>query len=244
MVRLPTAINGLPMLVVSWSDWVGNVMLPLDGVRRQYCKVRRTSRRFEVFVRGDPVFAGLSAFTQRQAFFHASRLSDMAGAALRDEVQDPLLATLGAYALLRTDIDNKRAQWVENLAKGFPWLPDGAILLARLLERQGNRQGARALYLEGALRGPPLCTDGLSMLLEGLRGVAVDEEVTTGQASDNVKTVLDGWNARRLDVQWDALFTSAVRRLEGEDDASGVGIHAAVALLAPQSQQAGHTTEG
>jgi hypothetical protein len=64
-----------------------------------------------------------------------------------------------------------RSAWVENLARDFPWLPDGQVLLASLHRHApGPEQRQRGLsLLMAAASELPLYTDGLSLLMELLR---------------------------------------------------------------------------
>lgn len=92
---------------------------------------------------------------------------------------NPIGAALGGYILLLSDQQKRNAekeqwhQWIENLKKWFPWLPDGAIQYAWLkLDHQQNEDDvheARKALLLACRLGLPYFTKGMSLLVNGLR---------------------------------------------------------------------------
>jgi hypothetical protein len=70
-------------------------------------------------------------------------------------------------------------QWLANLARDFPWLPDGRILLAALLMKEAEparrQPGLDALLSATTQR--PMYTDGLSLAMELLRRWPDDESL-------------------------------------------------------------------
>ncbi|CAN5496685.1 hypothetical protein BH10ACT7_BH10ACT7_24680 [soil metagenome] len=96
---------------------------------------------------------------------------EQASGLLDGKYNDPVGAALGGLTLHRLGFLADRAQWVENLARDFPWLVDGRVLLAALLrddpDAADRRRGLDALL--SAAEGRPVFTDGLSLLVELLR---------------------------------------------------------------------------
>ncbi len=97
------------------------------------------------------------------------RLED--AAELRDLVAgkraSPLAATIAATVLLRVNRLDLIGEWLHNLADWFPHLPDGPVLWAEQLWRQGNGDDATVVavaeYLvDAAARGVPMTSDAMS----------------------------------------------------------------------------------
>jgi hypothetical protein len=104
----------------------------------------------------------------------ASSAADMlenAERSLFNKYEDPPGAALGGLILHSMGRLNERADWLENLAHSFPWLPDGQILCAAMLMKESepeNRHRGLELLLS-ATEKRPLYTDGLSLGMELLR---------------------------------------------------------------------------
>jgi hypothetical protein len=111
-------------------------------------------------------------------YAHAAKVAEAASDLLLYKYQDPVAAALGALVLYRIGRLGEHAAWVDNLARDFPWLPDGRILKAALLfakadDASGDEAvelllsciGDRASYKEERV----LFTDSYSLLIEGLR---------------------------------------------------------------------------
>jgi hypothetical protein len=101
----------------------------------------------------------------------AARLGD-------DPARDPIMAVPGAYFLLVCRDLVRLGQVIDrHLAQWEGWLPDVAVLDAWRLLRQAppNIKSARDRLLEAAMRGVPLFTRGLRLLLDGLYMMAADE---------------------------------------------------------------------
>jgi hypothetical protein len=104
-------------------------------------------------------------------FITGSRVLSEASQLLFYKYQDPPGAALGGLTLHRVGRLATRAGWVSNLARSFPWLPDGAILRAALdlQDPLASREGkALDALLEAAARRP-MFTDALSLAMELLR---------------------------------------------------------------------------
>jgi hypothetical protein len=123
------------------------------------------------FPPGRSLCTTLAGLLRNNAASSAVNLLADATEALMSKYDDPTGAALGALTLHGLGRLNPRATWVANLARDFPWLPDGRILDAALsmksyksLERQAGLQS-----LLSATTRRPLYTDGLSLAMELLR---------------------------------------------------------------------------
>ncbi|MFF7250101.1 RNA polymerase sigma factor [Embleya sp. NPDC008237] len=88
------------------------------------------------------------------------------------------------YQLLRTR--RTPHSWPPAVLERFAGTPDGAIIAARhLLERMRtgaqarSAEAVRAAFTAAAAMGPPMCTEGLRILVEGLRSAGVEGGVAT-----------------------------------------------------------------
>lgn len=104
----------------------------------------------------------------------ASKLFGRAQDMLYGKMTHPFAAVVGGYVMLKTSHEpGPWMNWVENLMNWFDWLPDGAILFAWLKmdyqQNDGDIQQAHDALLMAVDRGLPICSLGLSKLLELLR---------------------------------------------------------------------------
>jgi hypothetical protein len=110
----------------------------------------------------------------------ASKLFDRAKKMLFGKVTHPFGAVVGGYAMLKTSREpGPWMNWVKNLMNWFDWLPDGAIQFAWLkIDYQQSdddlKQAHNALLL-AIDRGLPVCSLGISKLMELLRLFAEDD---------------------------------------------------------------------
>ena len=88
---------------------------------------------------------------------------------LRDKMDDPIAAAIGAYSLLRFRRLDKVRDWAANLASGFTWLPDGLAILGEGEARSGNHERAITLFNQILGRGLPIFGVGLSYAIDRLR---------------------------------------------------------------------------
>lgn len=96
---------------------------------------------------------------------------------LEDKRSDPYAAAVGGYLLLRLQRFDAMHDWCRNLADWFPFLPDGCAIWASQLiaqRRPGSEADIRRYLLQAASRGLPVFTEGLRLLLDGLRLIGVD----------------------------------------------------------------------
>ena len=123
----------------------------------------------------DPVIGSALGYMGTGALANARIIFDRALDLLYGKQINPLGAAAGGYVLLATDQgeqDENWHQWIENLARWFPWLPDGMILYGRL--RMKRRRGeadveeAKGAFFEAFDRGIPFYSLGLQWLVDGL----------------------------------------------------------------------------
>jgi hypothetical protein len=109
-----------------------------------------------------------------------------AEALLRQKLDDPIAAAIGGYYLLRAARLDRLSDWAPNLSEWFSWLPDGAVIngwqhIHAGRKRRGDPDehfdAARQQLLLAAKRGVPIYTDGLKLLVDGLRLLRKDVTV-------------------------------------------------------------------
>lgn len=103
-------------------------------------------------------------------------IADLGRTMLLEKRQHPLAAALGAYALLRLGETERMRNWPANLARWYEWLPDGEVITGELLLRRGDVAEALDRFVEAVRRGPPVFTDGLSILTARLRSLVKRQE--------------------------------------------------------------------
>ncbi|RSV32176.1 hypothetical protein [Sphingomonas sp. ABOLH] len=175
-------------LPVPWRahDWQSPVALLLVGDAE--------SARTRVFIE-DEGFAGLLAYLSSGSVLSAvdllrvdDGLADSVGRTAEDLLHGKRASPLGAcaagYALLGAavpGVDEPWHPWIGNLSRWFGWIPDGAILLARLqlMQARSEADAAEALAtLRTALgRGLPYYRRGFDWLLQAMLRFADDPVV-------------------------------------------------------------------
>jgi hypothetical protein len=112
------------------------------------------------------------------ALGHASLVNRQAERLLFAKVADPAAAAVGGYYLLRVSDLARLHEWPGNLANWMEWMPDGAVIRAwQLIREQQEAQEpsnaalgtARDWLLEAVERGTPVYTEGLRLLVAGLK---------------------------------------------------------------------------
>ncbi|MDW9984284.1 hypothetical protein GOC06_26350 [Sinorhizobium meliloti] len=163
-------------------------------------------------LRCDPVlrderWSGLVAYLNRGRVDLANEILKSARDALFEKFENPLAAALGGYVLLSSQQQRDRKdswpQWLDNLARRFPYLPDGPILRARWLLSQNSEEHldeAHHLLYDSVERGLPFFTTGVVWLIEGLQQTSIGCPICT-EALRKVRGV-----ARAMDLS--QAFTS------------------------------------
>lgn len=92
------------------------------------------------------------------------------------KVEDPYAAAIGSYLLLRLGRYDRMHDWPRNLADWFDFLPDGCVIWAQqLMHLAPDKQDEiRDYLLKTVERGLPVYTEGLRILLDGLRLLGED----------------------------------------------------------------------
>lgn len=97
---------------------------------------------------------------------------------VQSKLGDPIAAAIGGYYLLRTARLDRLSDWGPNLSAWFPWLADGAVIngwqhlhagRARRGDYEEHFEMAREQLLLATQRGVPVYTEGLRLLIDGLR---------------------------------------------------------------------------
>jgi len=145
-------------------------------------------------------WSGLLAFLALRDFERSAAVLDalMKDGKIRDavleKVENPFAATAGALVAVATGrLDQAliSEQWVWNLANWFPGLPDGPVLVARLLMSGKNfesrRVEAKTQLLDAYRRGVPVYSLAVDWLAQGL-GAFGDDPDTAGPTK-NVRRV-------------------------------------------------------
>jgi hypothetical protein len=103
--------------------------------------------------------------------------------AVVEKVENPLAAVAGALVAVacgRLEQMGIPEQWVQNLVNWFPGLPDGPVILSRLLLQQRrsaeSRARAKALLLQACSRGIPVFSLAVDWLAQGLAAFGDDAE--------------------------------------------------------------------
>ena len=112
------------------------------------------------------------------ALGHADLVSRQAGALLFGKTADPAAAVVGGYYLLRISDLERLHGWHQNLANRMQWMSDAAVIHAwQLIREQQETQEpseaaldtARERFLNAVERGIPVYTEGLRLLIAGLK---------------------------------------------------------------------------
>jgi hypothetical protein len=147
-----------------------------------------------------PVLSYFAAGDQSGAAFLARDALDL----LFGKMINPYAASAGAYVLvdrwLREHDAAQWLDWIDNLARWFPWLPDGELLRGwiALAGGKGGLKEARAAFIEAERRGIPVYTAGVKRLTDGLTRIANQdradkrEDPAVMQALDRIRRI--SWN--------------------------------------------------
>ena len=127
--------------------------------------------------------------------------ADRAERMLASKRRDPYAATVGAYLLLQFRDFDRLHDWPRNLANWIDYLPDGCVIWATQLMHKSpdNKQEIREYLFKAVDRGLPVYTEGLRLLLDGLRAL--------GPAGRDAFLEVTG---KAGIVMWDAPLTTTV----------------------------------
>ncbi len=197
--------------VVERGETIDVVSLPLPWMMGQWGKSRQyNSAHFDLAVPrhpSDPVsatvrdsrFGTMLAYIANGALPTAAALfaSGDAVELLMDKLANPFAAVAGAYVLIETETTPTKHKewhdWLDNLAKWFPWLPDGAVLAAwHRLHRDDDPATAKEAieWLRVALhRGLPVFAPVLRCLNDALTMVVDDPDMECEDLAETARVV-------------------------------------------------------
>jgi len=114
------------------------------------------------------VASTLQHMVHEHRYDEAGNVAHRARDLLLDKYNDPVAAALGAIILFRVGQLDSNEGWLRNLARDFPWLPDGRILLAGLLAaRKDSASSADSFQIAVETAGSrALFTESHSILLK------------------------------------------------------------------------------
>lgn len=142
-----------------------NIALPLSGRAGCIVALHREAERVWVEVHVDHSEAGLLlGYQQSRAGSEEVQLGERL---LRQKLDDPIAAAIGAYSLLRFGRLDALHDWTENLKNWFRWLPDGAAVRGEHLARLGRHGEALETFV--GLPGLPVFSDGVAFVWERVR---------------------------------------------------------------------------
>ncbi len=182
---------------------------PTTGYPRNSCVVT-SSDDADLQIRFAPerqVASALVVILEQDELGTSTNVFTGAADALLRKYDDPAGAALGGLTLHRLGRLTEREEWVENLAASFPWLPDGQILLAALLQHDADpKQRARGLaVLLSVATQRPLYTDGLALAVDLLR--RWDDDPSAGPRREALGTL----GAMLADADQSQIFLTTVR---------------------------------
>jgi hypothetical protein len=126
----------------------------------------------DVSLPDSPQVDAVARYLQSGHLQEAAGVIENAETLLQQKMADPFGAALGGYALLRSGQLARLHHWPQNLARMFPYLPDGAVIAGEELALEGDHAGAIAFVCDAARRGLPVFSAGFSLLASRLREYA------------------------------------------------------------------------
>jgi hypothetical protein len=132
----------------------------------------------------------------------AAGVADQAVELLGAKYQDPTGAALGGLILLKTGRLDRWTSWIENLARDFDWIPDGKVLMARLLAKGDNDRGKALELAMQASQQRLLFSESFSLLLDLLR------RWSKGEERDRRNEAITGMLSRTPNIDWESICLS------------------------------------
>jgi hypothetical protein len=122
----------------------------------------------------EPAADTILGYLQRGDLYSAEAMAEWCDEAqdmLMSKMADPYAAAVGGYLLLKLRRFAQMRDWARNLADHFPFLSDGSIIWASQLIHQqpSNEVEIRKYLLKASEIGPPLYSEGMTLLTDGLR---------------------------------------------------------------------------
>jgi 2-oxoisovalerate dehydrogenase E1 component len=119
------------------------------------------------------VYMGESVADMARQYMECGRNTEAIGVVqsrpFRDRLEaDPFRLALAGYLYLRMGDLAHAEKWALHLTEKFRWLPDGSLIRAELLARDGHHTGAEELLSFACSQGLPIFSDGFSILVTRL----------------------------------------------------------------------------
>lgn len=189
VVERPGTVELVP-IPVPWRTFAGGVAeiectVPADPSAVIRCAVR------------DPDFGPVLGHLASGSVADARLLLDQRSLQwLEHKRENPYAAALGACVLIKAEATGKPQPWdpwVDNLARWFPSLPDGAALQGvRRLQRARKRKdlaGVGEAFEATLARGVPIFAPIAAMFLDGLATLVADPSFDSGTLDDRLPAV-------------------------------------------------------
>lgn len=177
--RSETVLDAVPAALIQYGDRKFRISLPVNPQTKHSsmdnsCVVKIEETRSGVhanawIAKERPVANALQNILASGYVNDAADAASKAVDLLRYKYSDPTGAALGALILYKVGRLESLMSWMENLVGDFGWLPDGKVLLARLLF---NHETERSRALDLAIQASSqrmLYTECFSLLLDMLR---------------------------------------------------------------------------
>ena len=210
-------LDAVPSALIGYGERKFRISLPISpehGFPENSCVVKieetRSGVHANAWIANERTMA--NALQNMLASGHMLDAANMASKAvdlLQDKYSDPTGAALGSLILYKVGRLEDRISWLENLARDFDWLPDGKVLLARLLhDNEATRERALDLAIKASSQRM-LYSECYSLLLDLLRRWprALDR-ADRRQASGSLA-------AYAADIDWESICLSQVLQEEG-----------------------------
>lgn len=158
----------------------------------------------------EPAADTILGYLQRSDLYSAEAMTewiDEAEELLLSKKRDPYAAAVGAYLLLRMRHFGNLHDWAKNLADWFAFMPDGCVIWAwQLIHQKSSDSGEiRKYFLQAAERGLPIYTEGLRLLLDGLRLLGSEGRGAREQVLERAGVVV-----------WDSPLTATLQGAPGQ----------------------------
>jgi hypothetical protein len=209
-------LDAVPSALIRYGDRKFRVSLPISpehGSTENLCVVKIEDTRSGVhadawIAKERTVANALQNMLASGYMLNAAEVASNAVELLQYKYSDPTGAALGALILYKVGRLENWKSWLENLAHDFDWLPDGKVLLARLLyNNEATREDALDLAVKASSQRM-LYSECYSLLLDSLRRwPRVLDRADPQQATGNLA-------AYATDIDWESICLSEVLQKE------------------------------
>lgn len=205
-------LDAVPTALIQYGNRTFRISLPTSperGFPENVCVVKieetHSGARINAWIAKERTVANaLQNMLASGYMVNAADLASKAVELLQYKYSDPTGAALGALILYKVGQLGTRLGWVENLARDFDWLPDGKVLLARLLfNNEADRERALDLAIKASSQRM-LYTECYSLLLDMLR------RWPRSINRDDRRHAVDKLATQATDVDWESICLSQV----------------------------------